>query len=110
MDTPPPHGGPTFVRVVSVGRRMQDGWRQVDRGGPFKRFLAGVAVLLLAVPILIVAVFAILTIVALGIASALVTWVLGGGSGPGMGRGKGPERPTDREAGRENVRVIPPSK
>ena len=105
MEIPPSQGGPTFVRVVSVGRRMQDGWRQVDRGGPFKRFLAGLMVLLLAVPILFFVVLAILMIVAIGIASAMVTWVFGGRSGPG----KGPGRPANPDAGRENVRVIPPS-
>ena len=104
MEIPPSQGGPTFVRVVSVGRRMQDGWRQVDRGGPFKRLLAGIMVVLLAVPILFFVVLAILLIVALGIASALVTWVFGGRSGPR----KGPERPANQDAGRENVRVIPP--
>ena len=105
METPPFQGGPTFVRVVSVGRRMQDGWRQVDRGGPFKRFLAGMMVLLLAVPILFLVVLTILLIVALGVASALVTWVLGGRPGSR----KGPEGPESPGAGRENVRVIPPS-
>ena len=105
MEIPPSQGGPTFVRVVSVGRRMQDGWRQVDRGGPFKRFLAGIMVLLLAVPILFFVVLAVLLIVALGIASALVTWAFGGRSG----RGKGPGNPTNQDAGRENVRVIPPA-
>lgn len=107
MEIPPPNGGPTFVRVVSVGRRMQDGWRQVDRGGPFKRFLAGVAVLLLAVPILLIAIMAVLLIVAIGIASALVTWVLGGRSGTPTDPRRDPGGPADQ--GRENVRVIPPS-
>ena len=104
METPPPQGGPTFVRVVSVGRRMQDGWRQVDRGGPFKRFLAGLLVLLLAIPIMFFVVLAILLIVAVGIASALVTWVLGGRSG----RVEDPGRAAGPAPGRENVRVIPP--
>lgn len=104
MEIPPNQGGPTFVRVVSVGRRMQDGWRQVDRGGPFKRLLTGIVVVLLAVPILVLFVFAMLLIVALGLASALVSWVLGGRKGPSVG----PGRPRDPDAGRENVRVIPP--
>lgn len=83
---------------------MQDGWRQVDRGGPFKRLLTGILVLLLAVPLLVLFVLAILLIVALGLASALVSWVLGGRKGPSGG----PGRPADPNSGRENVRVIPP--
>ena len=103
MDPSQTPGGPTFVRVVSVGRRMQDGWNQVDRGGPFKRFMAGLLVLLLAVPILILTILALLVVLALGLASALVTFVMGGRR-PGARRD--PARPT--EEGRENVRVIPP--
>ena len=91
------------MRVVSVGRRMQDGWNRVDRGGPFKRFMAGLMVLLLAVPILVLAIFSLLAILALGLASALVTFVMGGRR-PGPRRGSA--SPADN--GRENVRVIPP--
>lgn len=84
------------VRIMSAGRRMHDGWRQVDTGGPVKRFLAGLAVVLLAVPMLILGIVAILVILAIAAASALVAFVLGGRPGT--------TPPT--EPGRENVRVI----
>ena len=82
---------------------MHDGWNQVDRGGPFKRFLAGIMGLLLAAPILILTILALLVVLALGLASALVTFVMGG-------RRPGARRDSARSAeeGRENVRVIPP--
>ncbi len=82
---------------------MQDGWNRVDRGGPFRRFVAGLMVLLLAIPILVLAVLSLLAILALGLASALVTFVMGGRR-PGSPRGSSPPA----EKGRENVRVIPP--
>ena len=86
MNQPGTPGGRPFVHVVSVGRRMQDGWRSVDRSGPFRRFLAGLAVLVLAVPLLLLLfILAILLMVALGLASALVSWVLGG-RGPAASR------------------------
>lgn len=100
-----PPGGPTFVRVVSVGRRMQDGWKQVDRGGPIKRFLAGLLVLLLAIPILLFAIIMVLMLLALGLASALVTFAFGGGRRGGRG---GPPPGAPNASDRENVRVIPP--
>ena len=103
MNQPGTPGGRPFVHVVSVGRRMQDGWRSVDRSGPFRRFLAGLAVLVLAVPLLFLFILAILLLVALGLASALVSWVLGG-----RGSRRKPPGPTDPHPGRENVRVIPP--
>ena len=82
---------------------MQDGWNRVDRGGPLRRFVAGLMVLLLAIPILVLAVLSLLAILALGLASALVTFVMGGRR-PGPPRGSSPRA----EKGRENVRVIPP--
>ena len=84
---------------MSTGRRMHDGWRQVDRGGPVKRFLAAVAVILLAVPLLILGIVAILVIIAVAMASALVAFVMGGR------RVATPVGPTAPD-GRENVRVI----
>jgi len=85
------------VRIMSTGRRMHDGWRRVDRGGPFQRVLAGAAVLLLAVPMLVILALAVLTIVVVGMAAGLVAWLFGG-------------RPrvatATPDAGRENVRVI----
>lgn len=99
-----PFGGfdASRVRVVTVGRRMHEGWRRIDRGGPLKRFLAGLLVIVLAIPILLLVAFLVLLMAAIGLASALVTFMLGGGPN----RPKGPSPPDD--AGRENVRVIPP--
>lgn len=75
---------------------MHDGWRQVDGGGPVKRFLAGVMVLLLAVPLLVLGIVAVFVILALAAASALVAFVMGGRP---RSTGSVPD-------GRENVRVI----
>lgn len=90
------------VHVATVGRRMHQGWQRIDRGGPVKRFMTGLLVLVLAVPILLLAIFLILLMAAIGLASALVTFMLGG-------RSKVGRSPRDPDAqARENVRVIPP--
>lgn len=84
---------------------MHDGWRQVESAGPLRRFATGLAVILLAVPLLVIGVIAVLVFLALGAASALVTFVLGGRKPTAGPAGLGPwSRPED---GRENVRVIP---
>lgn len=84
---------------------MHDGWRQVESAGPLRRFVTGLAVILLAVPLLVIGVIAILVLLALGLASAMVAFVLGGRRSSAGSTGLGPRnRPDD---GRENVRVIP---
>ena len=102
--SPPPFGGfgTNRIHVVTLGRRMHQGWQRIDRGSPAKRFLTGLLVLVLAVPILLLAVFLVLLMAAIGLASALVTFMLGGRSNPPRGY-------EDADRGdRENVRVIPP--
>ena len=64
-----------------------------------KRFLAAIAVILLAVPLLILGILAILVIIAIAMASALVAFVMGGRR---PATSAGPSAPD----GRENVRVI----
>lgn len=83
---------------------MHDGWRQVDRGGPFQRLLAGMVILLLAVPLFLLFIIVLLVLFALGLASALVSWVLGGRKARSGSR----EPAGSPDDGRENVRVIPP--
>jgi cobalamin biosynthesis protein CobD/CbiB len=83
------------VRIMSAGRRMHDGWRRVDGGGPVQRVLAGAAVLLLAVPMLVLLALAVFTIVVVGMAAGLIAWLFGGRP-----------RVPNPDAGRENVRVI----
>ena len=102
--SPPPFGGfgSNRIHVVTLGRRMHQGWQRIDRGSPAKRFLTGLLVLVLAIPILLLAVFLVLLLAAIGLASALVTFMLGGRSKP-----EGGYQDADR-GDRENVRVIPP--
>ncbi len=83
------------VRIMSAGRRMHDGWRRVDGGGPVQRFLAGAAVLLLAIPLLVLVVIAVIAFAVIGTAAGLVAYLLGGRP-----------RMTPPSDGRENVRVI----
>ena len=94
-----------FVRVIGVGQQMGDGFRRIERGGPFSRLFAGLAALILAIPILVIGIILLLTLFAFAIAAALVSLVLG--RRPGM-RSAG-SRPAGgpESAGRENVRVIP---
>ncbi len=90
------------IHVATFGRRMHQGWQRIDRGGPVKRFLAGLMVVVLAVPILLLAMFLVLMLAAIGLASALVTFMLGGRRPQPRGR------TSSDDADRENVRVIPP--
>lgn len=101
MEIPDPTQRTPFVRVINVGQQMGDGWRRIDRGGPFSRFLAGLTAILLAVPILVIGLVLLLTLTAFGIAAAMVSLVIG--RRPGQRKAAAPTEP-----GRENVRVIPP--
>ena len=105
MSEQTPFNRPPFVRVVGIGQQMGDGFRRIDRGGPFSRLFAGLAAVVLAVPILLIGVILLLTLFAFAIAAALVSLVLGrrpGMQSAGTRPAGGPE-----SAGRENVRVIP---
>ena len=105
MSEQTPFNRPPFVRVIGIGQQMGDGFRRIDRGGPFSRLLAGIAAVVLAVPILVIGVILLLTLFAFAIAAALVSLVLGrrpGMRSAGVRPAGGPE-----SAGRENVRVIP---
>ena len=77
MDRPHPFNRTPFVRVINVGQQMGDGWRRIDRGGPWSRFLAGLTAILLAVPILLIGLLLLVTLAAFGIAAALVSLVIG---------------------------------
>ena len=66
-----------FVRVIGVGQQMGDGFRRIERGGPFSRLFAGLAALILAIPILVIGIILLLTLFAFAIAAALVSLVLG---------------------------------
>lgn len=105
MSEQTPFNRPPFVRVIGIGQQMGDGFRRIDRGGPFSRLFAGLAALVLAIPILVIGVILLLVLVAFGIAAALVSLVLG--RRPGM-RSAGVRSTGDPASpGRENVRVIP---
>ena len=105
MSEQPPFNRTPFVRVINVGQQMGDGFRRIDRGGPFSRLLAGLAALVLAIPILVIGILLLLVLFAFAIAAALVSLVLG--RRPGM-RSAGPRTAGAPESpGRENVRVIP---
>ena len=95
----PRPAAPTGARLI--WRDLGDGWRRIDRGGPFSRFLAGLTAILLAVPILVIGLVLLLALTAFGIAAALVSLVIG--RRPGQRKAAAPTEP-----GRENVRVIPP--
>ncbi len=101
MERPSPFDRTPFVRVINVGQQMGDGWRRIDRGGPWSRFLAGFVAILLAVPILLIGLFLLVTLAAFGIAAALVSLIIG--RRPGRSKTAAPAEPS-----RENVRVIPP--
>ena len=94
-----------FVRVIGVGQQMGDGFRRIDRGGPFGRLFAGLVALVLAIPILVLGVVLLLTLFAFGIAAALVGLVLG--RRPGMRTTVTRPAADPESPGRENVRVIP---
>jgi hypothetical protein len=105
MSEQTPFNRPPFVRVIGIGQQMGDGFRRIDRGGPFSRLLAGIAAVVLAVPILVIGVILLFALFAFAIAAALVSLVLGrrpGMRSAGVRPAGGPE-----SAGRENVRVIP---
>ena len=105
MSEQTPFNRPPFVRVINVGQQMGDGFRRIDRGGPFSRLLAGLAAVVLAIPILVIGILLLLVLFAFAIAAALVSPVLG--RRPGM-RSAGPRTAGAPESpGRENVRVIP---
>ena len=101
MERPNPFARTPFVRVVNVGQQMGDGWRRIDRGGPWSRFLAGFMAILLAVPILLIGLVLVVALTAFGIAAALVSLFIG--RRPGQKKATAPATP-----GRENGRGSPP--
>ena len=95
MNSESPH-----VRVIRFGHRMHDGFRTIEQGSPWRRALAWLLAVSLAIPLIVLGVVVILTALAVAVTMGLIAWLTGG-----MTRRKNDPGGADA-AGRENVRVI----
>jgi hypothetical protein len=111
-----PGNGSSGFRVFTVGRdaasrfRVRPPWRVRPNAGPFERALVALLTFVLALPIaiVIIALALVALVIALGcgavwFAFAIAIWLAGRLFGKG-----GPRAARAPDAGRENVRVIPP--
>ena len=95
MNPQPPH-----VRVIHFGHRMHEGFRTIEQGSPWRRAMAWMLAVVLAIPLIAIGIVVILTAVAIAFTMGLIAWLTGG-----MKR-RAPAPGSAEASGRENVRVI----
>ena len=92
---------PRFVHVMQFSNRVGDGFRQIEHGSPWKKALAYILAVVLAIPLIALGIVIVLGTICLAFTLGLIAWITGG-------RRLKPQQPTagPTAQGRENVRVI----
>lgn len=92
---------PRFVHVMQFSNRVGDGFRSIEHGSPWKKALAYVLAVILAIPLIVMGMVIILGTICLVFSLGLIAWISGGRKPRTHAPATGPTAP-----GRENVRVI----
>ena len=88
------------VRVIQFGHRMHNGFRTIEQGSPWRRALAWLLAVTLAIPLVVLGILVVLATIAIAFTMGLIAWFTGGM------KARKPKAGSADAPGRENVRVI----